>query len=326
MEDIFAIQDEIAESIVQALEVTLSPKERRLIQNVATRDVEAYDFYLRGRKYFYEFDRRNWELARQMFERAIKLDPNYALAYAAIADCWSFLFMYAGSSERERLLAEEASRKALELDPDLAEAHASRGMVLSLSKNHDQAAEHFEKAIALNAKLYEAYYFFARASVAQGKYLKAARLYEQAIEVRPEDYQAALLLPQVYRSLGRQEDMATAYRTGIEKARRHLELNPADVRALYLCGLAMVGTGQAEEGMELVNRAVAISPDETGLLYNVACIYSTVGRTDEALDHLERAVRAGYNHRAWMEADSDFDPIRQHPRFQALLKQIDDRK
>jgi tetratricopeptide (TPR) repeat protein len=88
----------------------------------------------------------------------------------------------------------------------------------------------------------------------------------------------------------------------------------------------MVGTGQAEEGMELVNRAVAISPDETGLLYNVACIYSTVGRTDEALDHLERAVRAGYNHRAWMEADSDFDPIRQHPRFQALLKQIDDRK
>jgi non-specific serine/threonine protein kinase len=326
MEDIFAIQDEIAESIVQALEVTLSPKERRLIQNVATRDVEAYDFYLRGRKYFYEFDRRNWELARQMFERAIKLDPNYALAYAAIADCWSFLFMYAGSSERERVLAEEASRKALELDPDLAEAHASRGMVLSLSNKHEQAAEHFEKAIALNPKLYEAYYFYARASVAQGKHLKAARLYEQAIEVRPEDYQASLLLPQVYRSLGRLEDMAEAQRSGIEKAQRHLELNPEDVRALYLCGLAMVGTGQAEEGMELVNRAVAISPDETGLLYNVACIYSTVGRTDEALDHLERAVRAGYNHRAWMEADSDFDPIRQHPRFQALLKQIDDRK
>jgi len=326
MEDIFAIQDEIAESIVQALEVTLSPKERRAIQNVATRDVEAYDFYLRGRKYFYEFDRRNWELARQMFERAIKLDPSYALAYAALADCWSFLFMYAGSSERERLLAEEASRKALELDLDLAEAHASRGMVLSLSQNHDQAGEHFEKAIALNGKLYEAYYFYARASVAQGKYLKAARLYEQAIEVRPEDFQAPLLLPQVYRSLGRPDDVARAYREGVDKARRHLELNPDDVRALYLCGGALVESGSPDEGFEMVNRAVTIAPNETGLLYNVACIYSSQGRVDEALDHLERAVRAGYNHRAWMETDSDLDPVRQLPRFQALLKQIDDRR
>jgi tetratricopeptide (TPR) repeat protein len=325
LEDIFAIQDEIAESIVQALEVTLSPKERRAIQNVATRDIQAYDFYLRGRKYFYEFDRRNWELARQMYERAIKLDPNYALAYAALADCYSFLFMYAGSSERERTLAEEASRKALELDPDLAEAHASRGMVLSLSKKHDQAAEHFEKAIALNPKLYEAFYFYARASVAQGNYLKAARLYEQAIEVRPEDYQVHLLLPQVYRSLGRPEETAATYRDGIVKARRHLELNPEDVRALYLCGGALVETGNVEEGLEFVNRAVTIAPNETGLLYNVACIYSNVGRLDEALDYLENAVRAGYNHRDWMEKDSDLDPLRTHERYKALLKKIDER-
>ena len=97
MEDIFAIQDEIAESIVKALEVKLSPKERRAIQNVATRDVEAYDYYLRGRKFFYEFDRKNWEFARQMYERAIALDEHYALAYTGIADSCSFLFMYSGS-------------------------------------------------------------------------------------------------------------------------------------------------------------------------------------------------------------------------------------
>jgi adenylate cyclase len=88
----------------------------------------------------------------------------------------------------------------------------------------------------------------------------------------------------------------------------------------------MVGSGRAEDGMEMVNRAVAIAPEQTGLLYNVACIYSMQGRTDEALDHLERAIRTGYNHRAWMETDSDLDPIRQHPRFQALLKQIGERK
>ncbi|MGD8375396.1 MAG: protein kinase [Acidobacteriota bacterium] len=326
MEDIFAIQDEIAESIVRALEVTLSPKERRAIQNVATRDVEAYDFYLRGRKYFYEFDRKNWDLSRQMFERAIKLDPTYALAYAAIADCWSFLFMYSGSSERERMLADEASRKALELDPDLAEAHASRGMVLSLGQAHEEAGEHFERAIQLNPKLYEAYYFYARASVAQGRFAKAASLYEKAIAVRPEDYQAPLLLPQVYRSLDREDAAAEAFRQGIEKAERHLELNPEDVRALYLCGGALVEVGQHDRGLEMVDRAVTIAPHETGLLYNVACIYATIGRTDEALDHLERAVRAGYNHRAWLENDSDFDPVRQHPRFLAILRTIDERR
>ena len=326
LEDIFVIQDEIAESIVRALEVTLSPKERRAIQNVATRDVEAYDFYLRGRKSFWEFNHRSWTQARQMFERAIKLDPSYALAYAAIADCCSFIFMYADRSERERLLAEEASRKALQLDPDLAEAHAARGMVLSLSDNHDQAGVHFEKAISLNPKLFEAYYFYGRASVAQGKYAKAARLFEQAMEVRPEDYQVPLLLPQVYRSLHRPEDEAAMNRLGLEKAQRHLELNPDDVRALYLCGGTLARMGDMEGGLKLVERAVALQPDEVGVLYNAACIYATLERRDEALTYLERAVRNGYNHLAWLETDSDFDSLRDDPRFKALVKVVADRQ
>ena len=326
LEDIFAIQDEIAESIVQALEVTLSPRERRAIQNVATRDVEAYDFYLRGRKSFWEWTHRGWTTARQMFERAIKLDPNYATAYAAVADCCSFIFMYADRSERERVLAEEASRKALQLDPDLAEAHAARGMVLSLSDNNEQAAVHFDKAIALNPKLYEAYYFYARASVAQGQYAKAARLFEQAMEVRPEDYQVPLLLPQVYRSLHRPDDEKAMNRIGVEKARRHLELNPDDVRALYLCGGSVARSGEVEEGLKLVERAVALQPDEVGVLYNAACIYSTLDRKEEALTYLERAVRNGYNHLAWLETDSDFDPIRDDPRFKALVKIVADRQ
>jgi tetratricopeptide (TPR) repeat protein len=130
----------------------------------------------------------------------------------------------------------------------------------------------------------------------------------------------------VYRSLDREEDAVEAHRRGIEKARRHLEINPEDVRALYMCGGALVDIGQVDEGLELVKRAVTISPNETGLLYNVACIYSTLGRSDEALDHLERSVKAGYNHQAWIENDSDFDPIREHPRFRAVLEQIRQRK
>jgi adenylate cyclase len=103
---------------------------------------------------------------------------------------------------------------------------------------------------------------------------------------------------------------------------RHLELNPEDTRALYLCGGSMVDLGDEKEGLELVNRAVGIAPRDIGVLYNVACVYARSGRTEQALDLLEQAVAAGYSYRAWMENDSDFDPLREHPRFLAILESM----
>src|SRR5213075_671624 len=166
-------------------------------------------------------------------------------------------------------------------------------MVLSMSNKHEAAAEQFEKAVALNPRLFEAYYFYARASVAQGKYLKAAKLYKQAIEVRPEDYQMPLLIPQVYRSLGRLDDASRAYHMGVERGLKHLELNPDDVRALYLVGGALCEINRPDEGLKMIDRAVAIAPHDAGMLYNVACNYSKLDRPDEALDFLERSVQIG---------------------------------
>jgi serine/threonine protein kinase/tetratricopeptide (TPR) repeat protein len=326
MEDIFAIQDEISESIVKALEVTLSPKERRAIQNVATRDVGAYDFYLRGRKFFYGFDRKNFDFARRMYMKAIELDPTYALAYAGIADCCSFLCMYALGKAEDREKADEASQQALDLDPDLAEAHASRGLALSLNQKYDEAEVEFEEAVRLNAKLYEAHYFYARVCVAQGKFEKAAELYEKAMEVRPEDYQAPLLLPQVLKSLGRDEvEVDAAHRHAVKVTEQHLELNPGDVRALVLGAASLIGVGQKDKAISWLEQALAIAPEEPHLLYNVACIYSLAGEEDRALDNLERSVRLGYAHKAWLENDSDFENIRLHLRFQQILRLIDGR-
>ena len=154
--------------------MTLSPKERRALQNVATRNVEAYDFYLRGRRFFYQRTRRNMEFAINMFKEAIELDPAYALAYAGIADCYSTLYIHSDPVEENRQNAEEASRTALELDPDLAEAHASRGLALLLSEDFESSEEEFETAIRFNPTLFEAYYFYARACYTQGKYAKSA--------------------------------------------------------------------------------------------------------------------------------------------------------
>ncbi|MGH9423844.1 MAG: protein kinase domain-containing protein, partial [Thermoanaerobaculia bacterium] len=137
MEDVFAIQDEIAQNIVKALRVVLSDDEKKAIEKVKTGNVEAYDYYLRGRKAFHQNRRTSLETARQMFTRAIEVDPNYALAYAGIADCCSMLYTYFDARESNLKQADSASKKALQLDPDLAEAHSARGLAFSLSKQYE---------------------------------------------------------------------------------------------------------------------------------------------------------------------------------------------
>ena len=203
IEDVFAIQDEIAQSIAAALKVKLTETERQAIAKAPTADVKAYDYYLRGRQFFYQFRRRGYDFARQMFTRAIEIDPGYAQAYAGVADCYSYLYMYWDATKTNIEAAEDASRKALVLDPGLAEAHVARGLAISLSKRYDEAETEFETAIRLDAKLFEAYYFYARACFQQGKLAKAGELFQKASEVKPEDYQSPSMLALVLEGLHR---------------------------------------------------------------------------------------------------------------------------
>ena len=147
-----------------------------------------------GRQYFHQWRRTGIQYARRMFERAIDIDPNYALAYAGIADCCAFLYMYWDGSHANLEGADTASRTALELAPELAEAHASRGFALTLEKHYEEARREFETAIRLNPKLYEAHYLYARAHMQAGNLEEAVRQFDEAARVRPEDYQAALSL------------------------------------------------------------------------------------------------------------------------------------
>jgi serine/threonine protein kinase/Flp pilus assembly protein TadD len=322
LEDVFAIQDEIADNIVKALRVVLSEEEKRSIEKAPTENVEAYDYYLRGRQFFHQFRRTGIQFARRMFERAIEIDPNYALAHAGVADCCSFLYMYWDGSRANLDSAESASRKALELDPDLAEAHASRGFALSLSRQYAEARREFETAIRLNPKLYEAHYLYARACFQEGKLEEAVRHYEDASRVRPEDYQALMLMQAPLKALGRHEEAAAALRRGLQVVERHLELNPDDARALYLGGGALVQVGERERGLEWARRAQAIDPDDPGVLYNVACVHAFLGQPDEAIACLERSIRNGFGHREWLENDSDLDSLRGDQRFKSLLSKI----
>jgi non-specific serine/threonine protein kinase len=322
MEDVFAIQDEIAQSIAGALKVALTDQEKKAIAKAPTTNVEAYDYYLRGRQFFHQFRRKGFEFAQQMFERAIEIDPTYARAYAGIADCCSFLYTYWHASTNTLEQADAASRKALELDSESAEAHASRGLALSLRKLYDDAAREFEAAVRLDPRLFEGYYFYARARFAQGKMEDAARLYEQACRVNPDDYQAPSLLATTYASLGRTADSIAARHRSLQIIEKHLQLHPDDARALYLGAGGLTQIGERQRALEWTRSALAIEPDDPGVLYNVSCNYSLLGRPEEAIECLEKAIANGFGFKQWIEHDSDLDPIRTHPRFQALLKRL----
>lgn len=323
LKDVFAIQDDIARSIVAALEVTLTPRDRRAIQNVATSDVQAYDYYLRGRKYFYEFTRRQFHNANRMFLKAIEQDPNYALAYAGMADVYSLLYQWADSSKENIAKADAASIKAITLDPDLAEAHAARGTALAINGRHDEAERAFENAILLNPGLYEPYYFYGRDCLSAGKFEKAARLFSEACKIRPEDYQAPSFLSMAYAELGREKEQEEANKRTLECVEKHIDLHPDDGRALTFGAYALVEQGQPDRAREWSERALDADRDEPAIMYNVACTYSLLGELDKALDLLDRAIQQGYGHQAWLSHDPDLAPLREHPRFQKLLDQME---
>ena len=320
--DIFAIQDEITHAIVEQLKVKLLPQEKKSIGQTPTGNVEAYTYYLRGRQFLHRHSKSYYQLARRMFAKAVELDPAYARAYAGIADCDSFLFLhYSAPVEIKGIF--ETSAKALALESGLAEAHASQALALSLEQRYEEAMAEFEKAIALDPNSFEGHYFYARACFAQGKFERAAALFERAAEIKPDDYQSLCLLIQIYHSLGRDPDAQDAARRGIERAERELTLHPENSRAAYLGAKALVTLGQNDRAKEWLNRSIAIDPEDLLTQYNVACAYTALGDTEAAFDLLERLLpNANHETKAWIRYDSDFDPLRDHPRYQKVLELI----
>jgi adenylate cyclase len=323
--DIFAIQDEITHAIVEQLKVKLLPQEKKSIKQTPTDNIEAYTFYLRGRQFMERHTKGYYQLARQMFAKAVELDRHYARAYAGIADCDSFLFLqyHMENVATDDILA--ISAKALALDSRLAEAHASQGLALSLEKRYEEAAAEFEEAIALDPNSFEGYYFYARACFTQGKLEKAAALFERVAEVKPDDYQSLILLVQIYQSLGRERDKQDAARRGVERAERDLALHPDNPRSACLGAGALTVLGENDRAREWLSRALAIDPHDIWTQYNAACVYSMLGDLESAFDLLERLLpHVGYELRfGWIKHDSSLDPLRSHPRYQKILELIE---
>jgi adenylate cyclase len=320
--DIFAIQDEITHAIVEQLKVKLLPQEKKSIAQAPTDNVEAYTYYLRGRQFLQRHSKSYYQLARRMFSKAVELDPMYARAYAGIADCDSFLALqYHEGVAIDSILA--TSAQALTLDAGVAEAHASRGLALSLAQRYEEAMGEFEQAIRLDPNSFEAHYFYGRACFAQNRLEQAAALFERAAELKPDDYQSVAFLTMIYRSIGREREIDAAARKAVERAEQELTVHPENPRPAYLGANCLLAIGERDRAMEWLSRALAIDPDDIMTQYNVACMYTKLRDFDRAFDLLERVLpHANHETKSWVKVDSDLDGLRSLPRYQKVLELI----
>jgi len=289
---------------------------------VPTENLEAYQFYLRGRQFFHRQTQSSLEIAKRMFQRAVELDPDYARAYAGLADCESELYMgsYAGTSPESILTA---SAKALQLDPDLAEAHASRGLALSTLERQDEAELEFKAAMALNPNLFETFKFYARACQAQGRFAEAVDYFERACAASPDDIRCPMQLAQNYLDVGRKRDAEDALRRGFEKIEREMQRSPEHGNVAALGAIALAKFGETARAKDWASLALSLEPDDLLTQYNAACAYALIGEAETAIALLEQAVpRIRGRLRSRIRHDSDFKSLHTDARFQALLQRL----
>jgi adenylate cyclase len=328
LSDIFALQDEISQSIVAALRITLLPEELAAITHRATSNTEAYQYYQMGRSYFLQtgWGQRAMQAARQMFVKATEVDAGYARAYAAIANCDSYLLcMGDPDASFESILANCA--RALELEPDLADAHAAKGLALFTAGRGEEASAALERAMTLAPDSFEAHFFAGRCRRARGHFARAAELFERAAELQPDDFRALGLAAYAYRSLGKHDEARVAARRCLERIEGELAVHADDAKALAFGAAILADIDQGARAREWAERASRMEPSDLLTNYNLACAWVALGQNDSALSRLEKmfAVPAGTRrlHLDWMRHDIALVPLRDHPRYLALVRHLE---
>jgi adenylate cyclase len=326
IEDVFAIQTEIAKSVAEAMKFSLTGPALGRSLRYAPSNIAAYEYYLRGRQMAGQLTDVAWFNAKNMFRRAIELDPNYAQAWAGLADSLAQQLLWR-LLPAEKVLPEAAAAaaKALDLAPDLAEAHVAQGHVRSLAGDREGAIRSFERAIALNPELHEAYYYFARHCYAQGDHARAAELFEQAYRTRPDEYVVLALSVGAIDAIGDKDAAEAMARRALAGLLRQCEMEPDNARPHYMAAGLMQRLGRGEEGGAYAEKALRMRPDDFGTLYNVACYYSLRGDCERALDLLEQAISHGGGYYDWIMHDTDLAALRDSPRFQQLVSGLHDR-
>ena len=318
MKDVFEVQDEMARKIAEALRVKLSPQELEALADKPTENTQAYDLYLRGKRYARRQTRQDVEFALQMFENAVVLDPSFALAYAACANACA---MYYSIFTRDQIWIErarEASGRAVALRWDLPEVQVSQAWVLYAAGLYDEAVRMVKKAIERKRDCEGAYYLLFRGLFAAGRCQEVIDLSESAIEASGEDYNVYVPILNSLGSLEREDLNLNMTRRFCAALEHHLKQVPEDARARVLLGANYARLSREQDALRELQMAVTLRADESSILYNAACTYCRLNRKVEALDALRKAWDAGSRDPVWTRRDPDLLLLHGDPEFERL--------
>jgi adenylate cyclase len=322
LNDIFALQDEISEAIVKALKLKLLPEEKKAIERRGTNSVEAYNLYLMARQYAVEGnsgDRRQTEAIIRLCGRAIEIDAGYAEAWAMMARAqMTDRYDYGGTSDGGLAAAD----KALALAPHLADAHAVKARVLFEDGYVEEATAEISLALRLEPEAWEVNYQAATLSFLQHRLEDAARYFEKATALVDTDCSSPAMMKTCHMALGNADAARRAAKITIERTEKAIALDRGNGGALAHGVNALAVLGHAERAREWIERGLLVDPDNINMRYNFVCALAAYLKdTDAALDMLEPVlgkIAPGLLHHA--KADPDFDSLRDHPRFKAMME------
>jgi tetratricopeptide (TPR) repeat protein len=318
MKDVFEVQDEIARKIAEALRVTLSPQELEALAVKPTENLQAYDLYLRGKRYARRQTRQDLEFALQMFENAVTMDPSFALAYAACANACAMFYCNFSRDAVWVERARNASGKAIALRWDLPEVQMSQAWVLYATELHDEAVRMVQKAIERKKDCEGAYYLLCRALFSAGRYQEVADVVESALEASGEDYNVYVPIINSLGALGKDELRRNILLRRVAALENHIKQVPEDPRARILLAGDYAELHREEDAVKELNLAITLRSNEASILYNAACTYSQLKRKAEALDALRKAWEAGFKDATWARRDPDLALLRDEPDFDRM--------
>jgi non-specific serine/threonine protein kinase len=317
MQDIFELQDEIARKIAEALRVTLSPQEQADLAAKPTENLQAYDLYLRGKSYARRMTKQDLEFARQMFEQSIALDPQFALAYAAIAHACAAIFYNYGRDEAWIERAKNAAQQAVIIQPELPETDVARAWIMYAAQDYAEAVDTVRRAIARKSDC-GGYYLLARALFAAGRYQEVADVADEATKAAGDDYNIYAPICNAIGALGKSEEVRNMRLRRARVLEDQINKVPEDVRARILLAIDYASLGRIDDAMREVNLAMMFRPGETLVLYNAACAFCMMEKKTEALDALRKAHAAGFLDSDWARQDPDLALLHSDPEFDRL--------
>ena len=351
MEDIFDLQDEIARTIAARLKITLAAGEQASLAKAGTKNLEAYQLYLKGRFYWNKRTGEGMKRAIAYFQESIEKDPNYAVAYAGLADGYnmaSFIMVFPPKEVMPK--AKAAARKALELDEGLAEAHVSLGYA-SFTFDWDWAAaeKHFQQALHLNPSYANNHAYYPLYLSALGRFDDAIAIVKGALDADPAS-------PAVSHVLAVQFYLARRFDQAIQQSRQTLDMDPNYVAAFTVlaqsyasqglhreatsslenvsdlsrwgaAATALVGysygrLGEKKEALKMRNALTSASEQVFVSAFFFALIYAGIGDDDQAFRLLDKAFEERFNRLAYLNVEALWDPLRSDPRFRELLRRI----